>query len=1354
MSWFSKLVGAGVGFLIGGPVGAVIGFGVGSTKVGEKIVDSVIDFVVQPFLSALGIDNNANLAESQRQEGILVTRRGGGTESIPVVYGHRKVGGIITFAETGSTNNRYLWVAYVFSEGPVEGLFELYIDDIQIASDTIGQLNAGQTVKLTTGKFADRVELRWSPGVIWNTPSSSYLGKELKSYLFKDSPSYKESMVYNGLATLFVRYEWKEIKTQADADANPFNGSIPDASAVILGRKISSLVTSTSEGYAYDSSNQRSTERYSTNPAEILLDYLRNPRYGKGLKNSDIDWASFRTAAAKCNQQVTYTTSGTRGPIMTMNYVVDTNQKIFDNVKTLLQNFRAYMPYVQGKYKLKIEDAGNDNDITSGSAFVVAKCSSSPVIDPVSAVQIYEIQGDVQYQGIDRANKYNQTVVSYVDARPESKWSVQQVVFPREETDREYYAGLDGNRENKLEMTFSGITNYAMAYDFAKLLFFKSRYQETCTLTVSSHAFELEPGDNILIDSRLLAFGSIPWRVINITYNNDYTFTLSCVRNPDWIYPYTKANEVDRYQPPYIPRGVEIYYPAQTLPNYGLIPPTRAPYIPGVVIPPSSNTPDSPYIPGVVQPPGIAPINPEIINPPPTNPTNPDGGGVGDPNGDINNDGINDNPPEPPKPRPLDDVIDFTNVTYVTKNNLIYARLTFNQPSHAMYAGLLVYYRGSADTGYQSFEENTLAGINKPITFDLGPLGTTASIATSQTAVWARVKYADNKLSERYIITQLDPSKVGGINPVEYINISAQSWLSEEETKPSQARRDTQIAGLVGSVASMGSSGAQRTSLIFNITQNLSSQPVNLDIDGVKIYWKSTDDTYFRYKKFTFVNYVPGAAATVAFDGDIGVVDSQIYYNFILQYTYKDGTESSHINVLRWAVQNPLGTYPFNPATETNATRNLLNLADYTFTTVDQAPPGTVASALDTKLGIAGVYSLIANSSTGSAYGIELDLYAPAQANLTTWRGIKIRYRAVVPGTNPSLTEVIDSSVKLGAGQFGGGVRVHSLWGIKFKQVYQVIITPQVFSGGVIQDSNYSLVGKGYVNIENPTSDPNYPVVDGNWRGSWNFVQQDTKTAISQGGQAFDPLVPTLDILNIVYNIPYPFTTNRGWYKVNASTVAWGRYYQLKYNGDKIPGLTKIRIYRRTYKPPYGQGSAYMSSYYQVGRWEMFEVAHSGTGDKLINFRPPTDYTEFNKYYQTTAYGTYFNTTSITLTPTGEDAGTVPIAATGEFDEFLIIPVVGTTVSTKAHRVYFGYPVNNFQEDITLVNKPAIIEYASAANIRDADFTNGYLRRLGEARTTQVPLSDFPLQGARELLGITSGITTVYHTPSTGPAIV
>jgi hypothetical protein len=753
MGFFSSLLGGVVGFLVGGPVGAAIGAGIGATKVGEKIVNTVMDFVLQPFMPSIPDMGNSEAA-AQREQGVLIQRQGS-TSQIPVVYGYRKLGAAVSFAETGSATNKYLYVDYVLCEGTIEGLREFYIDDWQLPVDQVGALNGGSLVTVNADRYKDRVQLRFFPGVNFANPRSSPVGSTVKGDIFAEAPSFTSDMVYNGLAVIFARYEWREIKTQEDSDNNPFSGSIPKLQATVLGRKVASLQNATSEAFEYQTSGY--SERYSTNPAEILLDYLRNPRYGKGMVNSEIEWDSFRKSAAKCNQIVEYV-NGIRGPILTTNAVLDTASTIFNNTKLLLTNMRGYLPYVQGKYKLKIEDAGNETDILSGAATIVKTFNKDNII------------GNITYTGIERNAKYTQVTVKYVD--PDNKWSVQEVTYPEDEDTRQFYVSFDGGRENSTEITFSGCTNYAIAKDFARMIFNKSRFQDSLSFRCDATGFDLEPGDNIHVNANILKFSGedkltrddIPWRIVSIKLNNDYTFDIGAVRNPDFLYPHTRVGEIDYVLPPYVPKGAEIYFPKvqRSLP-YGLVPPTRSPHPglpPELVKPVDLDDPTLPVVPGL----------------PPTNPTGVDGGGVGgidSPLNDINN--PNNPPPPPPPVYKFDDIIDIINVSYSATpgSSATDATFTFIQPDHPQYHSIDVYYKIASNqiTSYRHVVEDSKRGAGQELTFTLENL-----LANRSYVVITRVNYSTGDSSQGRSTSYIFPTPGTSTDVNEGVDAVSPGW--------------------------------------------------------------------------------------------------------------------------------------------------------------------------------------------------------------------------------------------------------------------------------------------------------------------------------------------------------------------------------------------------------------------------------------------------------------------------------------------------------------------------------------------------------------------------------------------------
>lgn len=1145
MGWFSSLVGGVVGFLVGGPVGAVIGAGIGATKVGEKVVNAVMDFVTQPFMGPVSTPDAAS--EAERQQGVLVQTTGS-TVNIPIVYGYRKVGGTVVFAETGATNNKYLYVAYVFSEGLVEGLREVYIDDWLLPTDQVASLNGGQTVTVNADRYKDRVQLKWYPGTYFSNPKNSPVGAAIKSGIFSEAPSFTSNMHFNGLAVLFARYEWKEIKTQADADSNPFKGNIPEVQVAMLGKRVASLTIANPNEYTYDSA----PVRYSTNPAEILLDYLRNPRFGKGLLNSDIDWDSWKIACAKCNTSVTYVASGVVGPILTLNSVVDSGQSLMSNTKTLLQNFRGYMPYVQGKYKLKIEDAGHPTDILSGAATIVQTFTKDDIVS------------DVTYNGIDRSSKYNIVSVTYVD--PDQKFSNQQVVYPETEAERQIYIDRDGGRENKQDVTLGGITNYAIAKDMARLLFNKSRRQESCMFTATSKALEIEPGDVIRIQGNILNFSTDPWRVISVRINNDMTVELGCVRNPDDIYPYTRVGEEDVVLPPYIPKGSIIYYPGSSnLQLLGLNPPTNAVY-------------PSTFIGGVE-------------NPGATDPNGSQGGGVGGGGSGSNNTASN-----PPPPPPFAAVLNVrsSSVTKVDDSNVIF-NLELIQPNDGMYSYAILWWRYNSKSPWIEKRIDTLPGAGNSIYVSVGPLpgGTVSAIYAYYIRCFATDGRASTYVSTGKFSsnTSLNSAYPGLYEPQG--TILAEGWSLPESAAAEAVRYDANIDFL--EITPKLSAGAPldprrvKIRLAHLYGDNIYTTAPNYNLKGYTVYYKQKSETYWSYERFDFAkDWYPSQIVEQDLAGDFGarVYPTQILdnnsasgqlqmYDFMVRLEYKDGT--SALKQTKPAYNRPVeyeyGLYNFNilknPSNET-ITADFTN----TFLTVDNQPGGAGAD-------YATLVPSFQNINSDTAKSILRFRFNPIVK--TRFRGFKIRYREVVEGQSPTFKEikvlgvVNNSTLNTIDYQLQESTYSHGI-------TYDWVITPLYSdtSGNELESDN-SLVARAKVLFSDPQSQ--------NLISKFSFRTKNT--------------AESLGLLKAIFPITSPVNV-KNWNKINLSTsgnftvygtltpgysspgtnaeIYINRYYECKF---QVPvTATALIVYRRVYQPP----TSTTINYTNMGPWERVSI--------------------------------------------------------------------------------------------------------------------------------------------------------------------
>lgn len=1285
-----------VGNLVSG-----IGNAIGNVVKGiVNVVSSVINFVASPFMALLGgVPSVGDAgAQAQQQQGVLLQRQGS-NEQIPIIYGLRKVGGIVTFAETGSDNNKYLWVAYVFSEGCVEGLYELFIDDFQLSADTVTKLNGGQIVDVADGRYNGRCQMQWFPGQML---VGTKQGTVATGSICKSAPSWKYSMDYNGLAVLFARFEWKQIVTQADSDSNPYSGNIPKMQATILGRKVVSLSASASpdpSGYEYDevpgSGGYRGgLERYSTNPAEVLLDYLRNPRFGKGLKNADIDWASFRVAAAKFNQVIQYT-SAASGPILTTNVVLNTSQTLFQNVKLILQNSRSYLPYVQGKYKLKVEDAGNATDITSGAADIVATFDRD------------NIQGEISYTGIDRPNKYSHVEITYVD--PDQKYSNQTVVYPETEAERQVYVVQDGNRENSLQATFGALTNRQMALDIARLLFMKSRYQETCSLKVSSQAFELEPGDCIRIQSNMLNFGTTPWRVINIVLNNDYTFNLSCVRNPDWLYPYTKAGEADRVLPPFRPYGTQSILPSHNTPySIGLVPPNQQVQILNT----QTNT---------------------TTNPPPTVVIIPS------PNVPV---------PVVPVIPPLTDKIDFTKatVTPVSGESVIIS-LEFSQPSHPQYDSLDIYYKGTAETSYRTASTALKPGSGKVITFTTPTLVSGIVGFTAYDFV-ARVKYSTGEYSTAVTKIQVSTANIVGVtitNPIEYYDVSFAGWsLPLSSAKGIRSNVFSQINAVKTSTSPRGLTITLRQRIV-------ASEPINADINGVLIYYKPSNTSYWRNRQFALANITAGTSFsftmgtstdTASVLNDTGTYDT---YDFIFRTTYNDGSISTNqVRYMSLRLENTgdICSYIL-PTVEANTA--------YTFTTYEAAvQQGTIVSAANSRIGVESILDDYAGRVSGgfvlSAPSIRLFIKPPDASILDAYRGFNVYIRARIAGVTPTVLKFTNKSSILNG---VGGTRQYfdvDLTGVGYNQVFDIAVVPLVYSAGVISEGTYCQYGQGSLNANYTTA--GYPA-SGNWVNNFSMREATLAEALGIENTVIPQVAPTVIVTGWSANRIQASESFQGTYQAtpgaSGSTPYINQLYYLTYTHSHIASYNELQIYRRQ---KFTLGTT-TNPYFATSRWEQVTVTNTQTGTALVlALRTPTSVNEYNINGSTTA------TNKLTFSSTSLSSGSAVSSANGYVqcdmilkaaDQFLLVVKSGGSQSTKALLLNGGVaPTTQGSTNLLILSKPTLVDFPGCLSPEAA---NGWEKTYAERRTSPVSTdklrysSGIPITDANGLIVAGKAIT-------------
>jgi len=419
------------------------------------------------------------------ERGILLNKQSNDA-NIPVIYGERLVGGTRVFMETSGTDNTYLYMAIAMAEGEINSIEEIRVDDKVVT--WASALSDGTAVEVGSG---DSNFYKNSESLIRVEPHFG-TDSQTASTLLSTLSSWGTNHRLRGVCYLALRFKWNQ---------DAFTG-IPKVQAKIKGKKVVS----------YNASLVAQASAHSTNSAWCLLDYLTNERYGKGIAISEIDLQSFYDASVVCETQVEPYSGASNINIFDTNTVLDTSQKIIDNVRELLKGCRGYLPYTSGKYKLIIE--------TTGSASITLTED--------------DIIGGYNLSIPTKNERYNRVIVGFVN--PERNYQVDEVQFPPIDDSSlpsaDQHATMktaDGGFLLEGRFTFKTITSPYQAEEMAEVILRRSREAITLGLNVSFDAYDLAIGDIVNITHSSLGFSAKPFRVMGITFNEDYTIGLSLV---------------------------------------------------------------------------------------------------------------------------------------------------------------------------------------------------------------------------------------------------------------------------------------------------------------------------------------------------------------------------------------------------------------------------------------------------------------------------------------------------------------------------------------------------------------------------------------------------------------------------------------------------------------------------------------------------------------------------------------------------------------------------------------------------------------------------------------------------------
>jgi hypothetical protein len=500
------------------------------------IVSAIIQFVITTAISYIISPKPKAPRQSSQDEakGTLVNKDSN-NNPIPVVYGKRQVGLTRVFVESSGADNQYLYVAGILCEGGGAGITaidEVYVDDKLVTFD--GSLTDGTIRGVSSG---DSNYYKGGESLI-SIQSFFGLDNQSASSLLDETTNWTSDHKLSGLAYVALRFKWNQ---------DAFNG-LPEVRVTLRGKKIyDPRLDSTKGGSGSHRQDDPTTWAYSANSSLVLLDYLRNTRYGKGLPNDafETNYDTFKTSANTCDTQVTpYSGATSDINLFETNAVIDSEKKVLENVRELLVPMRAIFNYTQGKYKIIIEGSGS-------SQLLLTKDN---------------VVSEVKLQGESKSEKYNRVIGTFTN--PEKDYQSDTVSFPPFDdsalpVEDQHATMLSDDNNTLLERSFDmlQVTSPYQAEEICENILKRSRNNLKAEVTVTSEALNLSIGDIVTATYDTAGFSAKPFRVMSLAINSDSTVTLGLEEHQDNFYTWEEKGEAPTIADTILPNPFSVTAP-------------------------------------------------------------------------------------------------------------------------------------------------------------------------------------------------------------------------------------------------------------------------------------------------------------------------------------------------------------------------------------------------------------------------------------------------------------------------------------------------------------------------------------------------------------------------------------------------------------------------------------------------------------------------------------------------------------------------------------------------------------------------------------------------------------------------
>lgn len=317
-------------------VPAILGAGASAlaTAIVSVAVNVAISYVVSKIFQPRGASPQA---PDISDPGVKQRIPSDTANKLPVIYGQQRVRGSIIYADISSNNQRMAFII-TLGEGPVQGIRGVRWDDNNITFSGVGfntNLNAGQRygVARTNSNFGSGSnETNFLNG---NFFCAVYPNGGRCTQMESFSTRWRNNAANRTMPN--TAYAFVELRYNRDDNVT---GLTNDLSFLVEGRTVRSVQSG---------GTLAASPAYSTNPADCLVDYMTNTRYGCSVPLNSIDLDSMFAWSDFCDDQISgasrYTCNGT----------VNTNDAADTTISDMTVSAGGALTYSLGQFGIVID---------------------------------------------------------------------------------------------------------------------------------------------------------------------------------------------------------------------------------------------------------------------------------------------------------------------------------------------------------------------------------------------------------------------------------------------------------------------------------------------------------------------------------------------------------------------------------------------------------------------------------------------------------------------------------------------------------------------------------------------------------------------------------------------------------------------------------------------------------------------------------------------------------------------------------------------------------------------------------------------------------------------------------------